>query len=209
MEANQDARAGRWTTWSPTGWLGADLKGASLGIVGAGKIGQAVAERARGFGLKISYTDADRLPEFEARLGAAFKPLPDLLGESDFASLHVPLTPQTRGLINVETLRLMKPAAILVNTSRGPVVETSALLQALTEGWIAGAALDVTDPEPLPADHPLYSLPNCLIVPHIGSATHNTRRAMALRACENMLAGLDRRRLPFCANPEVYDRIDY
>jgi lactate dehydrogenase-like 2-hydroxyacid dehydrogenase len=208
VESYQDARAGRWSTWSPTGWLGADLKGAVLGIVGAGKIGQAVAERARGFGLRLIYTDSDRLPEFEKRLGATFRTLPDLLRESDFVSLHVPLTPQTRALINPETLKLMKPSAILVNTSRGPVVETDALLRALKEGWLAAAALDVTDPEPLPPDHALFAQPNCLIVPHIGSATHNTRRQMALRACENLLAGLEGRRLPFCANPEVYDRID-
>ena len=207
FQANQDAREGRWTTWSPTGWLGADLKGATLGIIGAGKIGQAVAERAQGFGLKLIYTDPDRQPEFERRLDVMFSPLPDLLRESDFISLHVPLTPQTRNLINADTLRLMKPTAVLVNTSRGPVVETDALLHALKEGWLATAALDVTDPEPLPPEHPLFSLPNCLVVPHIGSATYNTRRKMALTACENLLAGLEGRRLPHCANPEVYNRV--
>ena len=107
-------------------------------------------------------------------------------------------------MIDEQALRLMKPTAILVNTSRGPVVDPTALLRALTEGWIAGAALDVTDPEPLPPDHPLYRLSNCLILPHIGSATWNTRRRMAERACENLLAGLEGRRLPYCANPEVY-----
>lgn len=204
VEANLDARQGRWQTWSPTGWLGADLQGATLGIVGMGKIGQALAERARGFGLRLVYSDPEPCPAVEARLGAVRLPLPDLLHQSDFISLHTPLTAETRGLINREALRSMKPNAILVNTSRGPVVETQALLQALQEGWIVGAALDVTDPEPLPPDHPLFKLPNCLIVPHIGSATWNTRRRMAELACENLLAGLRGERLPHCANPEVY-----
>jgi glyoxylate reductase len=203
-EASQDAKGGRWTTWSPTGWLGADLHGATLGLVGLGKIGQAVAERARGFGLKLIYTKTEPNREAEQRIGAAYVSLPELLRESDFVSLHVPLTEGTRGLIDEAALRLMKPTAILINTSRGPVVYTAALARALSEGWIGAAALDVTDPEPLPPDHPLYSLPNCLIVPHIGSATWNTRKRMAERACQNLLAGLAGERLPSCANPEVY-----
>jgi phosphoglycerate dehydrogenase-like enzyme len=203
-EASQDARAGRWTTWSPTGWLGADLHGATLGIVGMGKIGRAVAKRAAGFGLRFVYTDSQPQPEIDSRLGAMFQTLPDLLRQSDFVSLHVPLTAETRRMIGRDALQAMKPSACLINTSRGPVVDTEALTVALQEGWIAGAALDVTDPEPLPPDHPLYSLPNCLIVPHIGSATWNTRRAMAQLACENLLAGLAGERLPHCANPEVY-----
>jgi glyoxylate reductase len=203
-EASRDAREGRWTTWSPTGWLGADLQGATLGIVGLGKIGSAVAERAKGFGVKLVYADTSDHPEIERKLGAARLALEDLLRESDFVSLHVPLTAETAGLINEEALRMMKATAILVNASRGPVVDSEALTRALTEGWIAAAALDVTDPEPLPAEHPLYGLDNCLIVPHIGSATRNTRRGMAERACENLLAGLAGRRLPYCANPEVY-----
>jgi glyoxylate reductase len=204
-EASRDAREGRWTTWSPTGWLGADLQGATLGIVGLGKIGSAVAERAKGFGVKLIYADTSDHPEIERKLGAARLALEDLLRESDFVSLHVPLTAETTGLINEEALRMMKPTAILVNASRGPVVDTEALTRALAEGWIAAAALDVTDPEPLPPEHALYGLDNCLIVPHIGSATRNTRRGMAERACENLLAGLAGRRLPYCANPEVYD----
>ena len=204
--ASQDAREGRWKTWSPTGWLGADLSGATLGIVGLGKIGCAVAQRAYGFGLRLLYSDAERRWDLEQRYDLVHLPLEALLQQSDFVSLHTPLTAETRGLINARTLRLMKPTAILVNTSRGPVVDTQALIQALQEGWIGGAALDVTDPEPLPPDHPLYQLPNCLVVPHIGSATQNTRRRMAERACENLLAGLEGRRLPYCANPEVYER---
>jgi lactate dehydrogenase-like 2-hydroxyacid dehydrogenase len=204
--ASEDARNGRWTTWRPAGWLGADLDGAVLGIVGLGKIGQAVARRARAFGMRILYADSQPCPEIEASLEARCLPVEELLRESDFVSLHVPLTPQTRGLINARTLALMKPTAILVNTARGPVVDTAALQQALEEGRIAGAALDVTDPEPLPPEHPLYRLPNCLIVPHIGSATYRTRQRMAELACDNLLAGLEGRRLPNCVNPEVYEK---
>jgi glyoxylate reductase len=203
-QASLDAREGRWKTWSPTGWLGKDLNGAVLGIVGLGKIGKALAERGRAFGMRIVYTDPERQPEFDRRFEARCLPLEGLLAQADFVSLHTPLTHQTRRLINQDTLRLMKPDAILVNTSRGPVVDMDDLVLALKEGWIASAALDVTDPEPLPPEHPLFQLPNCLILPHIGSATWNTRRAMAERACQNLLAGLDEIKLPFCVNPEVY-----
>jgi glyoxylate reductase len=207
-QAAADAKNGLWKTWRPAGWLGADLYGATLGIVGFGKIGKALAERARGFGLHIVYNDNRPDPEAEARLGASYLPLDELLAASDFVSLHVPLTPETRGLIDETALKRMKPTAILVNTSRGPVVRTDDLLEALRQGWIAGAALDVTDPEPLPSDHPLYNLPNCLVLPHIASATWNTRRRMADLACRNLLAGLNSpersQRLPHCVNPEVY-----
>jgi glyoxylate reductase len=202
--ASQDAREGRWKTWSPTGWLGKDLKGAALGIVGLGKIGRAVAERGRAFGMTIIYTDPVQQPEFEDRFNAKCLPLEELLQEADFVSLHIPLTPQTRHLMNKRTLRLMKPDAILINTARGPIVNMEDLATALKENWLHGVALDVTDPEPLPTDHPLFQLPNCLITPHIGSATWNTRRAMAERACINLLAGLNGEKIPFCVNPEVY-----
>ena len=204
FEANADARQGLWKTWSPTGWLGKDLKGATLGIIGMGLIGVAVAERAAGFGMQIVFSDPNPDLETAQRTGAQPVSLDELLARSDFITLHVPLTAETRGLVNETTLRKMKPSAMLINTSRGPVVDSGALVKALQEGWIAGAALDVTDPEPLPSDHPLFHLTNCLVVPHIGSATWNTRRAMAERACENLLAGLEGRRLPSCANPEVY-----
>lgn len=203
-EASSNARQGRWKTWSPTGWLGADLSGATLGIIGMGKIGRAVAGRAAAFGLRLVYSDRNTVPEVEEAYGATRLGLEQVLRESDFVSLHVPLSADTHGLIGEQALRWMKPAAILVNTSRGPVVDTPALVRALQENWIAGAALDVTDPEPLPPEHLLYSLSNCLITPHIGSATWNTRRRMAERACQNLLAGLKGERLPFCANPEVY-----
>ncbi len=204
LEANADARMGRWTTWSPTGWLGRDLSGATLGIIGMGQIGQAVAKRAQGFGMRIVYCDSLPRKEIEEELGALRLDFQELLPLSDFISLHVPLSPQTRQMINSDALRKMKKTALLINTSRGPVVDTQALIQALEENWIGGAALDVTDPEPLPADHKLFSLRNCLVVPHIGSATWNTRRRMAELACENLLAGLQGRHLLYIANPEVY-----
>lgn len=207
-QASQDARQGRWTTWEPAGWLGADLDGATLGIVGLGKIGTAVAQRAKGFGLRLVYTNPSPRPEVEASLGAIRLSLDELLGQSDFVSLHVPLTPETRHIIDEQALQLMKPTAILLNVARGPVVDSQALYQALQGGWIAAAGLDVTDPEPLPAEDPLYSLPNCLIVPHIGSATANTRRRMAELACQNLLVGLEGQRLPHCANPAVYDNLE-
>lgn len=203
-KASLDTREGLWRTWSPVGWLGADLNGATLGIVGMGKIGKAVTERAKGFGLKVVYTEASPLPDVEKNYGVRYRSLDELLGESDFVCLHCPLTAQTRGLMDVARLQKMKHTAILINTARGPIVVTNDLVRALSEGWIAGAGLDVTDPEPLPPDHPLYGLPNCLIVPHIGSATHGTRHRMAEMACENLLAGLGAEKLPNCVNPEVY-----
>lgn len=203
-EASLDAREGRWGTWSPGGWLGADLNGATLGIVGLGQIGQAVARRALGFGAQVVYTSRRAHPEAEAELGAERLPLEALLRRSDFVCLHTALTPETRHLIDAAALRLMKPSAILVNVARGAVVDTDALVQALQEGWIRAAALDVTDPEPLPAEHILYTLPNCLIVPHIGSATYNSRLRMAELACDNLLAGLAGARLPHVVNADVY-----
>jgi lactate dehydrogenase-like 2-hydroxyacid dehydrogenase len=205
-EASQDAREGRWTTWEPAGWLGADLAGATLGIVGMGQIGTAVAKRAKAFGMRIVYSSPSPKPEVEADLAATRLPLEELLGESDFVSLHVPLTEKTFHLIDEQTLALMKPSAILINVARGSVVDGNALYLSLRENKIRAAGLDVTDPEPLPPNDPLYSLSNCLIVPHVGSATINTRRRMAELACQNLLVGLANQRLPHCANPEVYSK---
>lgn len=205
IEANLDARQGRWKTWSPTGWLGKDLSGATLGIIGMGQIGTAVAERAAGFGMKIIFSDPDPNLGKAKKFKAKHVPLETLLQDSDFISLHIPLTPETYHLINEDTLKRMKPTSLLINTSRGPIIDSNALIKALEGDWIAGAALDVTDPEPLPQNHRLFELPNCLIVPHIGSATWNTRRQMAERACENLIAGLEGRHLPYCVNPEVYN----
>jgi glyoxylate reductase len=186
----QAVRDGAWGTWEPDGFMGQDVTGTTLGIVGAGRIGRAVARRAAGFDMEVLTTTS--------RGGT---PLEELLARSDFVSLHVPLTPQTRHLIDAAALARMKPTAILVNTARGPIVDTQALTAALHAGTLAGAALDVTDPEPLPADHPLLAAPNVLVIPHVGSATPRTRARMTDLAVDNVLAGLVGRPLPHPANP--------
>jgi glyoxylate reductase len=191
VEADRYVRDGRWGEWSPDLLLGRDLHGSTLGIVGFGRIGRAVARRAEGFGMTVIHG----------------LPLEELLERSDFVSLHAPLTPETRGLIGAAELERMKPTAILVNTARGPMVDTDALADALRSGTIAGAGLDVTDPEPLPADHQLLQAPNLVVAPHIGSASHRTREAMADMAVDNLLAALAGERMPHCANPEVYERL--
>lgn len=181
---------GEWVTWEPTALLGADLSGATLGIVGYGRIGQAMAKRASGFDMRVIAYSRSLTPQEAAVSGVESVTLDQLLAESDFVSLHCPLTPETRHLINAETLKKMKPTARLVNTTRGGTVDMNALYSALTNGTIAGAALDVTDPEPLPADHPILKLPSCVVVPHIGSATIRTRDRMATIAADNLIAGL-------------------
>ncbi|HIP88337.1 MAG TPA: D-glycerate dehydrogenase [Anaerolineales bacterium] len=203
-EGVEHVRQGRWRTWEPMVLLGREVWGKTIGIVGLGRIGTAVARRARGFAMRVLYHSRSRKPDLEAELGVEYTPLEDLLAQADFVSLHCPLTPETHHLIDEAALRRMKPTAILINAARGPVVDTDALLRALREGWIEAAALDVTDPEPLPADHPLLDLPNCIVVPHLGSATVAARERMAVMAAENLLAGLHGERLPYCANPEVY-----
>ena len=203
-EGIEKVRAGEWRTWEPLGLLGAEVWEATLGIIGLGRIGTAVARRARGFQMRVLYHDPARNPDLEADLGLRYAALDDLLAQSDFVSLHCPLIPETRQLIGVEALRKMKPTAILINAARGPVVDTDALVRALQEGWITAAALDVTDPEPIPADHPLATLSNCIVVPHLGSATVTARVRMAKIAAQNLLAGLHGERLPHCVNSEVY-----
>jgi len=205
-EGDRYVRAGKWKTWGPLLLLGPDVHGATIGIVGFGRIGQAVARRATGFGMTILYHDVHRADAaVETAFGATFLPLEELLAESDFVSLHVNLTPETRGLINAEKLGWMKSTAVLVNTSRGPVVDPRALADALRAGTIFAAGLDVTDPEPIPTDDPLLSLDNCLVVPHIASASSATRAKMAEMAAANLLAGLRGDRLPTPVNPEVYE----
>jgi glyoxylate reductase len=205
-EGDRYVRDGKWKTWGPMLLMGPDVHGATIGIVGFGRIGQAVAKRAGGFGMTILYHDVNRLPDdVTAPLGAQYTPLEDLLAQSDFISLHVNLTPETRHLIDAAALRRMKPTAILVNTSRGPVVDGAALASALKGRVIAAAALDVTDPEPIPMDDPLVGLDNCLIVPHIASASRATRGKMAQMTAANLLAGLRGERLPTPVNPEVYE----
>jgi glyoxylate reductase len=185
VDGDAYVRRGEWRTWEPDQLLGRDLHGAAVGIVGFGRIGQAVARRLEGFECTILHTSRSG--------GVAFE---ELLERSDFVSVHTPLTPETRGLIDAEALRRMKPTAYLVNTARGPVVDTDALAAGLQAGEIAGAALDVTEPEPLPADHPLLDAPNLLVLPHLGSATHATRERMADMAVDNLLAGLRGERMP-------------
>jgi lactate dehydrogenase-like 2-hydroxyacid dehydrogenase len=204
-EGDRYVRAGRWQTWGPMLLLGPDVHGGTLGIVGFGRIGQAVARRATGFGMTILYHDVQRATaDAEEAVGASFVPLPELLERSDFVSLHVNLTDDTRGLISTDALRRMKATAVLVNTSRGPVVDPRALHLALRDSEIFAAALDVTDPEPIPPDDPLLSLENCLVVPHIASASRATRGKMAEMAAANLLAGVRGERLPTPVNPEVY-----
>ncbi len=197
--ASADAKRGRWGPWSPTGWLGLELRGSTLGIVGPGKIGTAVARRAQAFGMHILYAHHRPVPPIVP--GAEAAPLEVLLERADVVSLHVPLLPGTRGLIDDAALARMKPSALLLNTARGPIVDTDALVAALQRGAIGGAALDVTDPEPLPPDHRLYALPNVLIAPHIGSATHATRQRMAALAIDNVLAGVRGAPLPHAVPP--------
>jgi glyoxylate reductase len=176
VEGAGEVREGRWRTWEPAHNLGCDVHGRTLGIVGFGRIGQAVARRARGFDMEILYTRKT--------------PLRELLARSDFVSLHVPLTHETRYLIDAVALDAMQPHAILVNTARGQIVDQDALRDALAGGRIGGAALDVTDPEPLSPDDPLLSAPNLTVVPHVGSATRATRSRMGELAAENLLAAL-------------------
>ncbi len=185
--SDRDTRAGGWKTWSPTAFLGHDVYRATLGIVGLGEIGGAMARRARGFSMRILYASRTRKPELESSLGLEWRSFEEVLAASDFLSLHVPLTPESRHLIGRRELALMKPGAILVNTTRGAVVDQDALVESLTSGHLGGAALDVTDPEPLPLDHPLYRLPNVVITPHIGSASLTTRARMAEMAAANIV----------------------
>lgn len=230
VEGAEYVRQGQWTTWSPDLLLGQDVHGATLGIVGFGRIGQAMARRAQGFQMKVL---AVRSPQSSASSGSGTQPsatgalprdgssaginhgepvsasfqevdLHGALAQSDFVSLHVPLTPHTHHLIGEAEFRAMKPSSILINTARGGVVDPEALYHALVGGHIGGAALDVTDPEPIPVSHPLLTLPNCLVIPHLGSATVATRTRMACIAAENIVAGLRGDVLPHCVNPEVY-----
>lgn len=203
VESAAYVKAGEWKTWGPEILLGQELHGATLGIVGIGRIGLAVARRAAGFGMRLLYTSRTRRPEDEGRYGLEHVTLPQLLEQSDIITLHCPLTPETRHLIDRAALERMRPHAILINTARGPVVDTDALLEVLPRKPIV-AALDVTDPEPLPADHPLLALPNVLVTPHVASATVQTRTRMALLAAENLLAALRGERPRFVVNAEAW-----
>jgi len=202
-EGDRLVKKGGWKTWSPDFMLGADLHSATLGIIGFGRIGRAVAHRASGFGMHIVYYDPNpTVPE--PGVEATPVDLDALLRESDFVTLHTPLTIETRGLMNASAFTKMKSTAILVNTSRGPVVDQAALYDALLAKRIFAAALDVTDPEPIPMESPLLQLENCIIVPHIASASWQSRQQMSRMAAENLIAGLMGKPLPNCVNPEIY-----
>lgn len=203
MESVDYVRAGKWKTWGPTLLMGQGLTGRTLGIVGFGRIGRMFARMAAGFDMEILVYDVYQDPEAEQELGVRYVSMRELLERSDFISLHVALTDETHHMIGAEQFAAMKPTAVLVNAARGPVVDTDALVDALKNGEIFAAGLDVTDPEPLPADHPLMSLPNCTVVPHIASATVASRNAMAELAASNVLDVLNGREPRAIVNPDV------
>jgi glyoxylate reductase len=205
VEGDKFARAGKWKTWGPVDFLGPDITGATLGIVGFGRIGQGLAKRAQGFDMRILYFDIRRHFEAEQKYAAHFTDLNILLGESDFVSLHTTLSQDTHHLMDDAHLRMMKPGSILINTARGPVVDPDALYRALSSGPLSYAALDVTEPEPINPDSPLLTLDNIIIAPHIASASFQTRNRMAAMAAANLIAGLRGERLPNCVNPQVYE----
>jgi glyoxylate reductase len=203
-QGSEYVKAGRWKTWEPSLFVGQDIHHATVGIVGFGRIGIEFAKRARGFDMRVLYHDQYRRPaEFEHEHGVEYRELDALLAESDFITVHVDLNDSTRKLFNAETLGRMKPTAYLINAARGPIVDTEALYGALKDRTIAGAALDVTDPEPLPADHPILQLDNILVCPHIASASVRTRTNMALLAAENIVKVLGGERAVTPVNPEV------
>jgi len=204
VEADKYTRKGMWKTWSPMVLLGQDVFGSTLGIIGLGQVGTAVAKRAGGFQMKVLYHDKVRLEEKEKELGAEYVPsLMELLSRADFISLHCPLDEDSRCLISAEEFKAMKSTAILINTSRGSVVDQKSLYQALKSGQITAAGIDVTEVEPIPLDDPLLTLENLVITPHIGSASIATRTRMAVMAADNLIAGLLGEIPPCCVNPEV------
>jgi len=204
VEADRYVREGKWKVgWHPSMLLGRDVYGATLGIIGVGRIGSAVARRAKCFNMRILYYDVVRNPQIEKETGATFVDLDTLLRESDFISVHVPLTKETYHLINAERLKFVKKTAYLINTSRGPVVDEKALYEALKEGRLAGAALDVFEQEPLPTDSPLLRLDNVILTPHIASASYETRSRMAEMVAENLIAFFEGKVPPNLVNPDV------
>ena len=196
VEGVEYVRSDLWGDWVPDLLWGRDVSNSTLGIVGPGRIGRAIARRGVGFGMSVVYSGRTRHEEFEKEVGARYVGLDELLAESDHVVLSAALTPQTRRLIGARELGLMKRTATLVNIARGGLVDTDALTEALRNGSSAAAGLDVTDPEPLRSDHPLVSLPNCVVIPHLGSSTARTRVAMAELAAENLVAGLRGNPLP-------------
>jgi glyoxylate reductase len=206
-ESTQDAREGRWKTWDPLGWLGQDLVNRTVGIVGMGRIGYTVARRLHlAWSMRVLYTDVNPRADVEQELKAKRVDLDTLLRESDFVSVHTDLNPETKGLFGKTQFAKMKPTAVFINTARGPIVNQVALAESLRNNTIFAAGLDVTDPEPLPADHELLHMPNCVVAPHTASATVHTRNEMARICAENLIAGLTGKPLTACVNPEVEKR---
>jgi glyoxylate reductase len=204
IEANAFLRSGEWKVWAPELLVGMEVSGSTLGIIGLGKIGQAVAKRGLGFDMKVLYYDAIRRPELEQSLGVKYVPMDELLRESDFVTLHCNLTEQTKNLLGEKELRSMKKTAILVNAARGPLVDPAALYKACSEKWIWGAGLDVFVKEPVPLDEPLLTLANVTTVPHIASASRVARDGMARKSASNLLAALNGERPQDLVNPEVW-----
>lgn len=204
VEGADYVRAGRWKTWGPKLLTGLDIHHATLGIIGFGRIGQKLARRAQGFEMRVLYSDVFRRVDLEKSMGVRYVEPDTIYHESDFISIHTDLNEKTRHMINASAFARMKPSAIVINTARGPIIDPAALYEALSSGRIRAAALDVTEPEPIPVDSPLVKLPNCLIVPHIASASVATRAKMAEMAAANLIAGVRNERLPTCVNPEVY-----
>ncbi len=206
VEADKYTRRGIWKTWGPMLLLGRDVYGATLGIIGFGRIGQAVARRAKGFNMRILYYDIKRDEKGEKELGAEYRDLHSLLKEADIVTIHTPLTSQTYHMMGEKELSLMKPTAILVNTARGAVVDQRALYKVLKEKRIFGAGLDVYEKEPIDKDDPLIELDNVVLLPHIGSASVETRTKMAIIAAENLLLALRGERPHYLVNPEVLQK---
>ena len=204
VESQHYAAAGKWKTWEPLGHIGQDLAGRTLGVVGLGRIGYALAQRCRGgWNMQVLYHNQRTNEQAERELGAKRVAFDELLARSDFISVHADLNDSTRGMFNAAAFRKMKPTAVFVNTARGPLVVEADLIEALRAGQIFAAGLDVTDPEPPAVDNPLLALPNCIVSPHIASATVASRNAMAEIAADNLIAGLRGQPLRHCVNPEV------
>ena len=206
MEGDRFTRVGKYKGWGPMLMLGQDVTGKTLGVIGAGRVGTAFALKSKGFNMRVLYYDVKSNEPLEKELGAKKVSLEELLSESDFVSVHVPLIPATQHLIGEKELKLMKKSAVLINTSRGPVVNEKILIKALKEKWIFAAGLDVYENEPQ-LEEGLADLENVVLAPHLGSASVETRTRMASIAVENMLAGLKGETPPNCVNPEVFERI--
>ena len=203
LESAEFVAAGKWEAWSPSLMISNDVFGKTLGVFGMGRIGQAVSRRARGFDMTVIYHDVVRNPDAEQALGAAYRSFDDLLAEADILTIHAPFTPETRHIFNAAALSKMKPGAFLVNAARGGLVHTEALYDALRNGVIKGAALDVTDPEPIEPASPLISLPNCIIVPHVGTSTWETRAVMTDVTIDNLINALNGETMIDCFNLEA------